>query len=135
METALISGVMPAAHHGVDLDGQGGGAHPGHERRDHVVVDGEGEDQERRGQHAGGDLGQGDLEERPPGSRAQVHGRLLEAPVEAGEARLHHHDRVGHGEGHVGEDHGDEAQAQAEGREEQQQRRGEDDLGHHDGQR
>ena len=128
-------GRQARAHHRVDLERQRGRAHAGHEAGDDVVVDREREDQQGGGQHARRDARQRDLEEGGPGTGAQVHGGLLQAAVEALQPGPHHDHGVGEREGHVGQDHGQEAQPQPQRGEQQQQRRGHHDLGHHHRQR
>ena len=85
----------------------------GIEVRDHEVVDGEGEAEQRGAQDRGREQRQRDLAERRPLVRAEVHRRLLEVAVEADQPRLHRDDDVADDEHHVRDEDRHEAEVEA----------------------
>ena len=100
------------------------------EVRDHEVVDREREAEQGRGEDRRREQRQGDLAERGPLVRAEVHRRLLEVTVEPDQARLHGDDDEADDEHHVRDEDRHEPQLERRRRvqEEGEQRRTEHDL-------
>ena len=103
----------------------------GIEVRDHEVVDGEREPEQRRSEHRGRDQRQRHLAEGGDLVRAEIHRRLLEMAVESDQARLHGDDDEADDEHHVRDEDRHEPELEDRGRvqEEREERRAEHDLG------
>jgi hypothetical protein len=115
----------------IDPDRQCRRARPGHEVRDHEVVE-----RQHKSEHpTGGDGGryqrQCHGQKRPHGRAAEVHGRLFETAIEADEPRLHDHGDEAHGERGVRDRHRPEPAFDLDRDEQQQQCKPGDDLRHH----
>ena len=101
--------------HGVDAHGQGGGGRACGEVGDDKVINGHGEGDERPGDDARLDLRQDHLPEGLHPGAAQVLGRVYQVFVHLAQLGGHVEDDIGNVEGHMGQQHGAEAQGEADG--------------------